>query len=541
MKKKFIKTLVKMALMVVFAIIVMPMSAQKTTSNSGNWTTYNRNYNSNRYSPLNQITKANVNKLHLLHTFDLGKDVSSLQTGPVVIDGVMYFSTDTVTYAISGVTGKLIWKKIRPVKNPVGYGANRGVAYYGGKIFRGASDAHVFALNAKSGEIIWDVKLDVAGPGVAIPMAPLAWNGLVFIGTAGGDNAGITGHMYALDANDGHVIWKFNTVPESGPARDTWPAASKGVPISGGAFWTSISLDIQNGILYVPAGNPAPDFDIEMRNNGEELYTNCIIALNAKNGEMLSYIQLVKNDNHDWDVSSAPALITTKNGKQIIASANKNGLLSVIDRSNVTTSSKNSSTDLRLLYEVPTTVRENTDAPLTRDNFTYFKPGILGGSEWNGAAYDPKLDVIYTITIDWGVSVKLLSIQSSQKTPDIGAVFMGGEVKFDPASEAKGWVTAFNANDGSVRWKFQTPAPVLAGITPTAGGLVFTAVQNGDVYGFDANTGKVLWKTSTKLSNGGGVISYSVDGKQYIAIAAGMKSGLWPMPSNESKIMIYGL
>jgi alcohol dehydrogenase (cytochrome c) len=256
---------------------------------------------------------------------------------------------------------------------------------------------------------------------------------------------------------------------------------------------------------------------------------------------MLSYIQLVKNDNHDWDVSSAPALITTKNGKQIIASANKNGLLSVIDRSNVTTSSKNSSTDLRLLYEVPTTVRENTDAPLTRDNFTYFKPGILGGSEWNGAAYNPKLDVIYTVTIDWGVSVKLLSIQSSQKTPDIGSAFMGGEVKFDPASEAKGWVTAFNANDGSVRWKFQTPAPVLAGITPTAGGLVFTAVQNGDVYGFDANTGKVLWKTSTKLSNGGGVISYSVDGKQYIAIAAGMKSGLWPMPSNESKIMIYGL
>jgi alcohol dehydrogenase (cytochrome c) len=528
--------------MVVFAFSAVQMFAQ-TVQTQGNWTTYNRTYSGDRYSPLKQITKANVKQLHLLHTFDLGKDVSSLQTGPLVINGVMFFSTDTITYAINAATGKLVWKKVRPVKNPVGYGANRGVAYYNGKILRGASDAHVFALNALNGKILWDVKLDVAGPGVAIPMAPLAWNGLVFIGTAGGDNAGITGHMYALNTNSGKVVWKFNSVPKSGPARDTWPGVAKGIPASGGAFWTAISLDTKNGILYVPTGNPAPDFDTDLRGNGKELYTNCVIALNAKTGKILSYIQLVKNDNHDWDVSSGPALITTKNGKKIIASANKNGLLSVIDRSAVTNrpNPADQTSALRLLYEVPTTVRENVNTPLTRDNFTRFKPGILGGSEWNGAAYDPLLDLIYTGANDWASSVKLLSEETSLKMPATGENLFGGEVKFDPASEARGWVRAFNAKDGSLRWKFQTPAPVLSGVTPTAGGLIFTSAQNGDVYAFDASTGKVLWKTTTNLPNGGGVISYSVNGKQYIAVASGMKSGLWPMPSNASKIMIYGL
>jgi alcohol dehydrogenase (cytochrome c) len=466
-----------------------------------------------------------------------------MQTGPVVINGVMYFTTDTVTYAINAVTGKLKWKRIRPVEKPVGYGANHGVAYLDNKLFRGASDAHVFALNASDGKIIWDVPLDVAGPGVSIPMAPLAWDGMVFIGNAGGDNAGITGHMYALDVNDGHVIWKFNTVPDSGPARETWPAAAKGIPISGGAFWTSISLDTQNGVLYVPAGNPAPDFDLEIRENGEELYTNCMIALDTKTGKMLGYVQLVKNDNHDWDVDSPPALFTTKDGKKMIASANKDGLLSVIDRSAITNKpgAPDSSSSLRLLYQVPTTTRENVDAPLSREEFVRFKPGALGGCEWNGAAYSPVLNLIFTGANDWATLGKLFPLDSAKMMPPTGSNLFGGTMRFDPPENARGWVTAFNANDGSVKWKYKSPAPILAGVTPTAGGLVFTAAQNGDVYAFNAQTGKILWKSSTDLPNGGGVISYSVNGKQYIAVAAGMKAPLWPKPSNASKILIYGL
>lgn len=535
-------TLLKVLPFVFGIFFKIPVIAQ-TENSAGDWLTYNRTYNSDRYSPLKQITTANVKRLHLLHTFNLGKDVSSMQTGPVVINSIMYFTTDTVTYAIHAATGALKWKRVRPIKKPVGYGANHGVAYLDGKVFRGASDGHVFALNASDGKILWDVPLDVAGPGVSIPMAPLAWNGMLFIGNAGGDNAGITGHIYALNVNDGHVIWKFNVVPDSGPARETWPAASNGIPVSGGAFWTSISLDTDNGVLYVPAGNPAPDFDTEIRQNGEELYTNCIIALDTRTGKMLGYIQLVKNDNHDWDVDAAPALLNTKGGKAIIASANKSGLLSVIDRSAITNKpgAPDSASSLKLLYEVPTTVRENVDEPLSREKFVRFKPGTLGGSEWNGAAYSPPLDLIYTGTDDWATAVKLFPLDSAKMIPPTGDNLFGGTMKFDPPENAKGWVTAFNAKDGTVKWKYQSPAPIVAGVTPTAGGLLFTADQNGDVYGFDASNGKILWKSNTGVPNGGGVITYSVNGKQYVAVAAGMKAVLWPKQSNASKIMIYGL
>lgn len=216
------------------------------SDNAGDWLTYNRTYNSDRYSPLKQINTTNVKQLHLVHTFDFGKDISSLQTGPVVVDGIMYFTTDTITYAINAATGKLKWKSARPLKEQSQLRVNRGVAFYENKLFRGSGDAHVYALNATDGKQLWDVTLDVAGPGITTPMALIAWNGMVFIGNAGGDNVGITGHVYALDANDGHVIWKFNVVPDSGFADQSWPSASKGIPISGGAFWTSFSLDPDN-------------------------------------------------------------------------------------------------------------------------------------------------------------------------------------------------------------------------------------------------------------------------------------------------------
>jgi alcohol dehydrogenase (cytochrome c) len=523
-------------------LLVFPTIAQNINVSIADWPSYNRTLASDRFSPLNQINTGNVSKLHLLHSFDLGNDVGSLQTGLVVIDGIMYFTTDTSTYAIHAESGKLKWKSTRPLTEQSMLKVNRGVAYFDGKLFRGSSNAHVYALNAADGKQLWDIKLDVAAPGITTPMAPIAWNGMVFIGNAGGDNSGITGHVYALDVNDGHVIWSFNVVPESGPAKATWPAAAKGISISGGAFWTSFSLDEENGVLYVPAGNPAPDFDVKVR-EGDNLYSNCVIALDTKTGNLLGYVQLVRRDLHDWDVSTAPALIITKSGRKIIASANKDGVLSVIDRTGVKTSASTSNIEdaLQFMYAVPTTTRENSDIELSREQFTHFKPGVLGGSEWNGAAYSPALDLIFVGAVDWGVKGKMPPLDSARMAPEPGGVWMGGTYVFDPPSEAKGWLNAFNAKDGSVRWKFQMPAPVLAGVTPTAGGLVFSADQKGGFYAFNAQTGKLLWKTSTGLPNGGGIIAYSVNGKQYIAIAAGMKALVWPGASKKSEIQIYGL
>ena len=174
--------------------------------------------------------------------------------------------------------------------------------------------------------------MDVAGtPGVSMPMAPIAANGMVFIGNAGGDQTGVTGHVYALDAQDGRVVWRFEVVPDEPAVRATWPNADR-YPITGGAFWTSFALDTERGVLYVPAGNPAPDFDVQAR-GGDNLYTNSLIALDAATGRIVGYNQLVKRDEHDWDVNGPPALGVTRAGRPIVASANKDGLLSVLDRS----------------------------------------------------------------------------------------------------------------------------------------------------------------------------------------------------------------
>jgi alcohol dehydrogenase (cytochrome c) len=401
-------------------------------------------------------------------------------------------------------------------------------------------------MDPADGHTLWEHTIDAAGPGVTIPMSPIASNGMVFVGNAGGDAVGVTGHVYALDARDGHQVWKFDVVPSSGPARATWPNEAH-IPVSGGAFWTSFSFDAANGILYVPAGNPAPDFDIDLR-RGDNLYTNSVIALDATSGRMLGYNQLVKHDNHDWDVDSAPMLTTTRSGKPIVASANKNGLLSILDRSKLnapgsSASSSNLGGALPLIAEVPTTTRENVDVPLSRDHVVHFCPGITGGTEWNGAAYSPPLNTIFVGAVDMCANVKLQKADAPVPAP--GQTWLAAGNPFpeiaDPPSKSRGWVTAYDAENGTVRWKHEMPHPVLAGVTPTAGNLIFTADMGGQFYGLDAGDGHVLWQFDSGQSAGGGVITYSAGGRQLLSFASGMKSTVWPGAANQSRILVFGL
>jgi len=384
--------------------------------------------------------------------------------------------------------------------------------------------------------------LDVQAPGVSVPMAPIAANGRVYIGNAGGDQVGVTGHVYALDAHDGHVIWRFDVVPATGPARQSWTNAA--LPVSGGAFWTSFTLDQPKGVLYVPAGNPAPDFDTFDR-TGDDLYADSVIAIDAATGRMLAYNQLVKHDNHDWDVDSAPMLATTRAGAQIIASANKDGMLSILDRSRV--SSANAASEaappvIPLRSQTPTTTRENVDVPLSRDFQIRFCPGIGGGTEWNGAAYSPLTDSLFVAAVDLCSRVQ---ITRKLEVPQPGMVWFGSANAFqdipDPPARARGWLTAYDAENGRVRWKFAAPHPMLAGVTPTASGLVFAADLGGELYAFDQHSGQVLWKTDTGQSMGGGMVTYRARGRQLLAVASGMKSIAWPGSANKSRILIYGL
>jgi alcohol dehydrogenase (cytochrome c) len=505
----------------------------------GDWPGYNRTLGGDRFSPLDEIARGNVAQLRVVCTYTL-PEVVSMQAGPIVVDGTMYFTTERASYSIDAATCEEKWRVERQGSRASPLGVQRGFAYLDGRLFRGTSDAHVLALDAADGRTIWDVAVDVATlPGVSMPMAPLAANGLVFIGNAGGDQTGVTGHVYALDATDGHVVWRFDVVPDDPSVLATWPNADR-LPITGGAFWTSFALDAERGILFVPAGNPAPDFDVEAR-GGDNLYTNSLIALDALTGQLLGYNQLVKRDEHDWDVNAPPALAVTRAGRPIVASANKDGLLSVLDRSALLAPARGQ-LDARLptVFQAATTTRENVTVPLSRSAPVRFCPGIQGGNEWNGAAFHPPLNLLYTGAVDWCATVQLAS---EVTVPSAGAIWFGsaiGETQ-GPASEAKGWITAFDADTGEVRWKFAAAAPVVAAVTPTAGGLVFAADLTGQLRAFDAASGEVLFELATGQSIGGGIVSYEAGGRQRIGVASGMKSRIWPGAATESRIQVFGL
>ena len=504
------------------------------------WPGYNRTLAGDRFSPLTEISRANISQIRSICTYRL-PEVSSFQTGPIVVRGTMYFTTDTISYAIEASTCAEKWKQPRHNAKPSALLVNRGFAYMDGRLFRGTSDSHILAMDTTDGRVLWDRVLDVQAPGVSVPMAPVAANGLVYVGNAGGDQVGVTGHVFALDARDGHVVWKFDVVPDTGAAHDTW--TNKRLPITGGAFWTSFTFDAAKNVLYVPAGNPAPDFDVALR-TGDNLYTNSVIALDGASGRMLGYDQLVKRDLHDWDVDSPPTLVTTRAGRSIVASANKDGQLAVLDRSRINrgrVAAGDLATALPVLYRVATTTRSNVDAPLSRDSVTRFCPGFTGGSEWNGAAYSPNSNTIYVGAVDWCASAQLS--RDTLTIPAAGATWLGNQNAnpFDPVTESRGWLSAFDADNGAVRWKFHAPSPVLAGVTPTAGGLVFTADLAGELYALNADNGQVLWKTNTGQSIGGGIVTYVAGGRQLVAVASGMKSAVWPGAAQQSRILVYGL
>ena len=521
------------------------VAAAAASPQSAGWVTYNGPLAGDRYSPLQQITTANVGQLRQHCVFDAPEAVN-FQSGILAVKGVLYFTLFNHTYAVDAATCQQKWKHTRPEPDTF-LMVNRGVAYSDGRLFRGTGDAHVLAIAASDGKQLWDVSIGDPKKGESVPMAPVAWNDLVFVGNAGGDNFGVTGRVYALDAASGRVVWQFNTVPDSGPALATWPKASPKNPPSGGATWTSYALDEPNGILYVPAGNPAPDFANALR-PGENLYTNALLALEAKTGRLLAYVQPLKGDFHDWDLATAPALITTKSGRPFVAAASKDGHVYNIDRGAVTTRTSDAPSGDHLVVQSKAlvTTSENADVPLSTEHETRFCPGVQGGVEWNGPSYHPGLGLLFVNAIDWCTYVKMQPLAKIKAAP--GDAWTGAEPadgwlfgRHDPIEQARGWVTAFDAESGEITWKVQTPRPMVAAITATAGGLVVTGDLDGNVIAYDASTGKELWRHATGKAIGGGVISYDVGGTQYIAAATGFNAGTWQVKAGPARVVVYAL
>jgi alcohol dehydrogenase (cytochrome c) len=513
------------------------------SATTGDWPSYNRTLASERHSPLSEINTNNVGKLKVLCTYDVDQ-YAAFESGPIMVDNALIGTTQFDIFSLNPATCAENWRT-HEVYPPALLSANRGAAYMDGMLFRGTQDGRVLAYDFKTGKRIWATTIADPKRGETVPSAPIAWNGLVFVGNAGGDFKGGKGRMYALDGKTGKIVWEFFLVPRAegdairGPQGTTpldmatWKNAS-GIPISGGGTWTSYTLDTKNGLLYVPGGNPAPDFAIGAR-EGENLFTDSVVVLDAKTGDYKHHFKIVPKDWHDWDVSNPPVLIQTMGGKQLMAVAPKDGHLYGFDLAN------NS-----LLYRVPVTTVEDVATEFSPGDAVRFCPGAVGGAEWNSPAYDPQTNLILIGEVDWcdTVTVKDVNELRSVKTGEPWAgmatwnpFWMFGHTGRDWA----GWVYAVDADTGVWKWRLKSNYPIIGGMTPTAGGVVFFGDIGGNFYALDAANGRKLWGQDLGGAIGGGVITYTADGAQRVAVAIGFTHPAWPTKIVTAKIVVLGL
>ena len=513
----------------------------------GEWPSYNRTPDGNRFSPLAQITTANAGDLKVKCTYDTG-DYVAFETGPIMVGDALVITTQKDIIKLDPDSCKEIWRKHENVPD-AGILVNRGAAYGEGMLFRGMQDGNVIAYDFDTGDKKWTTNIADASKGESVPASPLFWNGMVFVGTAGGDNKGVKGRMYALDAKTGKIDWELYLVPYQkgdktrGPLVNTpldgssWETA-KNIPISGGGTWTHYTIDPASGTLYIPGGNPAPDFAISQR-KGDNRFSGTVIAVDAKTGAYKRDYPVTNVDWHDWDVSNTPVIARTHSGKDLLVETPKDGQLYGFDRASG-----------NLLYKVPVTTQKNVSEHFTVGKKVSFCPGTVGGAEWNSPAFVPTNDLVLTGQVDWCFSVTLENLDKlgAQKdgTPWTGMATINPLDTFGRATESDktwgGWVYALDADSGKWAWRAHLNYPVTSAITPTAGGVTFFGDMGGNVYALDTRTGDELYHYDVKTAVAGGVISYLTPaGDQRIAISTGMNSPIWPTKDGTAKLYVFGL
>jgi len=497
----------------------------RAAQDNRNWLYASKDYTGQRFVDLRQITPKNAGQLRAACIYR-SNTAGSTQTNPLVYKGVMYLTIDKAIVAIDATTCRERWTYNWEAKGAVLSPTNRGVALKDGRVVRGTADGYLIAVDRDKGTLLWSQKIADAKSSQYLSMPPLIYEDLVIYGPAGAD-WGAKNWIGAFKLATGEQVWRFNLIPDAGePGADTWKDL-KARDHGGGSVWTPLSLDAGKGVLYIPVGNPAPDFYPDVR-PGSNLYTNSVVALDVKTGKLLWYRQFGPADANDRDLSQVSPLFTaTVNGKprDLLTVSGKDGLLRLLDR------------DTReVFYEVPITTRTNFDKVPTVAG-AHGCPGLLGGMEWNGPAYNPSTQTLYVATVDW-----CATFTKSDKPPEFteNAHYYGGAVTPDPRDQAKGWLQAIDATTGKMRWRQQWPTPLVAGVTVTSGGVLFTGDLNNEFLAIDASNGKTLYRFNTGGSIGGGVITYEIDGKQYVATTSGVVSGFFG-GSGTSAIIVFSL
>lgn len=480
----------------------------KADQDAGNWLLHGRDYANQRFSPLKQINSHNVGSLMPAAIFQTGM-TASFETTPIVVHGVMYLTTPVVNskmkiMALNAATGQQYWAATYRVGTheiccgPV----NRGVAVGYGDVFVVTLDDRLIALDAKDGKVKWETKVANPALGYSESMAPQLYNGMVIIGSAGGEWP-LRGFVAAYDVQTGKQKWRWYSTDPKSFADDSWKTG-------GGTVWTTPAIDPKRGLLIFSTGNPNPDLNGTKR-KGDNLYTDSIVALDVQTGKLKWYYQEVKHDLWDYDaVSNVVLFDVTENGKTIPAAgeAGKVGWLFIVNR------------------ETGKLIRKSQ--PLVKMSSNMFHkptksgidilPGANGGAEWSPPAYSPETHLLYVMEMN-----QLMKFTTQKTETHPGMIRLGSTFKSVTGDKAvqNGVLDAVNVDSGKIAWKDHTPQPLIGGVLATAGNLVFMGEGNGWFDAFDAKNGKQLWHYYLGAGVNAPPITYQVDGQQYVAVAAG--------------------
>jgi alcohol dehydrogenase (cytochrome c) len=486
----------------------------------GEWLTYSGSYSSHRFSPLTQISPANVTRLRPVWVYQ-PPGTGSLETTPIVAGGVMYVTSGpTNVAALDLKSGKPIWEWTRPIAASVlnlGFPrVNRGVAILDRTIYVGTLDGYLVALDARSGIERWSVPVGDNPTGHAITAAPLAIDDKIIVGISGGE-AGIRGFLDAYDARTGKRLWRYWTVPAPGePGSDTWPADSW--VHGGGATWLTGSYDPALRLLYWGTGNPGPDWNGDSR-IGDNLHTSSLVALDIGTGALRWCFQFTPHDVHDWDANQIPVLVDAEVAGQpraLVVAANRNGFFYALDRKTG-----------EFVFGTPyakQTWAKGLDArgrpillpdmePSERGTLVF--PSLQGSTNWSSPSYSPLTGMFYVPVREMGSVYYKTAVEYKPGTYYTG----GSEKRLD--EEAWGAVRALDVNTGKQVWDFRLPSPPWAGVLSTGGGLVFGGSNEGNFFALDATSGRPLWQFQTGGAIRSGPMSFLAEGTQHVAVAGG--------------------
>jgi PQQ-dependent dehydrogenase (methanol/ethanol family) len=509
------------------AIVTPAAIAEVNSPKPGDWPTYSGNVDGNRHSALDAINVRNVSRLRpeWLHALPY----YGLETTPIVIDGIMYVTGPNQVYALDARTGGEIWSYTRPRSTAAGIsgdaakGASRGVAVLGDRVFFITDNAHLICLHKLTGALLWDVFMPEQPGRYGGTSAPLIVGDLVIGGVSGGDED-IRGFVAAYKATTGERAWRVWTVPKAGePLSDTWKGDADP---RGAASWSTGSYDPVTGTLFVGLGNPYPDTDGDNR-GGDNLYTDSDLALDAKTGKLLWHFQFTPHDLHDWDANQPLVLVDTRFGgkdRKLLLHANRNGFFYVLDRTNG-----------KLLQASPLVKKLTWASGVGKDGRPLLLPNnattpagvetcpaVRGATNWYSTAYDPATRLYYVMTVE--------DCTLYRKAHDGGY----GRVNHpdDPAMKV---LRAIEVDGGKIAWEVQMPGNPernYSGVLSTAGGLVFFGETSGGFAAVDSSSGKPLWHFETNQPWKASPMTYTVQGRQYIAIASGADIISFALPVN---------